>query len=427
MNRRGESDRQTGGGAALLEAIILNLLLVAASLSALDSHWAGWPVWPAPWALCAWYLTRLCLAWRHRWLSHFLLWHVIALLPMVAASVIGTVLALPFVLPVLSEAADAGPAGILLLVFAAMPLMWSFFLSLPLAVWLTRRWLPGRPPFGHAWRNTILGLTGLFLITLLPMVGMRQIAELIPWPQPVVIVHPAEEYRTVQWVLSANLQDMRLFTLEQCWQTAPHNQYDYTVPVSDCRVVVKGRLFDGEIRFQLFDPAKLPKNWRRLELFLCRRHRPNGSGSCNRAWIPPTPAGDPSRWPRDGILLNWGLAVSPPRLLEGRLLAVRIEACKPVWLPGIREQCMGVSDLFLPPPGSGPAVTSDIENLFHTRNRRLQNLLADPDHRLYLHVWSKQDDIWSRLSLRPAQRRDDYYPLRIPPFPGNDAQGVSRK
>ncbi len=429
MNRRWERAQQAERGAGLLEAITLNLLLVAANLSALDSRWAGWPVWPASWALCAWYLTRLFLAWRHGWLSHFLLWHVIALLPLIAASVIGTILALPFVLPVLSEAADAGLSGIFLLVFAALPLMWSFFFALPLAVWLTRRWLPGRPAFGHAWRDTVLGLTGLSLITLLPMFGMRQLAELVPCPEPEVVVHPAEEYRVIHWVLNANPHDMGRYTLEQCQQTAPQNRYGYTVPVSDCRVVDQGRLFEGEIHFQLFDPAKLPKGWhrQRLGLFLCRRHRQGGNGSCNLAWIPATPAENPSTWPRDAILLNWGLVGSPPRLPDRRILGMRIEACKSMWLPGRREQCMGVSDLFLSAPGSGMFLTSDIDNLFYPRNQRLQELLAGPDQVLYLHVWSEQDDIWSRLGMRPAQRRDDYYPLRILPFPGGSTQWINGK
>ena len=72
-------------------------------------------------------------------------------------------------------------------------------------------------------------------------------------------------------------------------------------------------------------------------------------------------------------------------------------------------------------------LTSDIDNLFYPRNQRLQELLAGPDQVLYLHVWSEQDDIWSRLGMRPAQRRDDYYPLRILPFPGGSTQWINGK
>ena len=416
------------GLALLLEALALNLLLAASAVSALDSHyWAGLPVWPAPWVLVGWYLARLFLAWRGGGLGHFLRWHLLALVPATAASAIGTIVALPFAIPLLGEAADAGPAGIILLALAVIPFMYAYFIALPAGVWVTRRWLPGRPAFARAWRDTMLGLTGLSLVTAAPMLGVHWLAERAPMPEPVVVVHPAASSPGIRWMLAFLLPEQGRYKLEQCRQTGS-TDINGMVSVTGCHVVGRGHLFKGNyVRSWLFDPARLLPilHAQGGGLFLCQGDQPAESRYCRRVWIPATPAADSSNWPRDSITLGWELVVQPPRLPDGKPSDMRIEACKPAWLPRERGQCVVVSGILLPASGRGVALVADAGNLFHPRDPRLRQLLADPGHGLYLHVLSEQGDAWSRFGVRPAQPRDDYYPLRIPPFPGKDKRGGS--
>lgn len=418
------------GPGLLLEALVLNLLLAVSTLSALDGHWAGFPVWPAPWVLGIWYLARLFRAWRGGRLGHFLRWHLLALVPATAASVIGTIVALPFVIPLLGEAAGAGLAGIIFVALAALPFMWAYFIALPAGVWFTRRWLPGRPAFARAWRDTMLGLAGLFIVTAAPMLGVHRLAERAPMPEPVVIVHPEKESPGVRWVLKPYPLEPGRYTLAQCRQAGPPDQYTLRVPVADCRVVDHGQLFEvrGGSPFQLFDPTRLPPagHAKGDGLFLCQGNAVDGGNPCYRVWIPATPATDPFSGSKDAFPMEWKLAVQPPRLLNPKLINERrIEACKPAWLPRQWQKCMHVSFLGLPISGSGEALTDNIDQLFNPGEPRLRVLLADPGHRLYLHVASDRPDTWSRLGIRPAPLRIDYYPLRIPPFPGKDKRGGS--
>jgi hypothetical protein len=133
----------------------------------------------------------------------------------------------------------------------------------------------------------------------------------------------------------------------------------------------------------------------------------------------PPDAANRDAWPLDGEPLQWGLSVPlpssepKPRLVRR---AAAIVACQPGWLPAQHERCFGLPATEAP-PSRRRVFFINPDLLFHSPDPRLRRLMANPGHRLYLHLHTQWEGALIGLGTREVLERHDYFPLRLPPVP----------
>jgi len=424
----GSTEKRLVCGSPCLEGLILNVLLPLALFSALDEHWAGLPVWILPWVLLFWYLVRFVQAWRHGELRHFLYLHVVALVPVTLASLLVTPLVILQFVGMFNGVADPF-SGFIAIGLLAVVGMFLFFLLLPLVIWLVKRWLPGRPDFAHAWRDTMLGLLGLSLVSMMPIELLSAVDSWLakqasPPPAPEVVVHPAADTPGLRWVLwvPEEADQQNHFAIMACRPTDGF-RVGKLFQVTDCVLVDGGELLtEGGGASRVFRPERIRMALKDATRVICMHERQGMSsetGLCHRAVFAPAPDRESStNMPTEGYLLLWGLLIEFPRPSAGVLSEASLELCLPQWLPEQREQCMVIDGTSLDP--RHPArrgLFHNTDQLFHPTDPRMRDLPADSGYRLYLHLRILREGDIIGIGARYAIEHDDYYPVTLPPIP----------